>query len=65
MAAGTPSVVPTMARVNGKMKTSRMMNGSERIMFTAQPSTPAILGCGRRPLGDRITSATPRTMPMT
>ena len=38
-AAGTPSVVPTMARVTGMRKSSRMMNGSERAMFTNQPST--------------------------
>ena len=43
----TPDVVPTSASVTGMMEMSKMMNGSERPMFTTQPSTALSTGMGR------------------
>lgn len=39
-AAVVPMAVPAIERVNGEMATSRMMNGSDRMMFTATFKMP-------------------------
>ena len=47
MTPRTPEVVPTRASVNGMIEMSRMMNGSDRPMFTTQPSTALSARMGR------------------
>ena len=47
IAASVPIDVPTKARVKGMIATTRMMNGTERVAFTASPSTLLIQGALR------------------
>ena len=65
MAPGTPSEVPTISRVSGMMATSRMMNGTERTMFTIQPSTVLSGAFGRMPFFAEVMSSTPIGRPIT
>ncbi len=65
IAPGTPSEVPTMRRVSGIRATSRMMNGTERTMFTIQPSTVLSGAFGRMPFFAEVMSSTPTGRPIT
>ena len=65
MAPGTPSEVPTISRVSGMMATRRMMNGTERTMFTIQPSTVLSGAFGRMPFFADVMSSTPTGRPIT
>src|ERR1700722_6246068 len=63
IAAAVPIDVPTMRRVNGIRATRRMMNGSERKLFTIAPTIRLSQRLSHRPPGDVPTRMSPSGSP--
>jgi hypothetical protein len=60
-----PIVVPTIARVNGRMATNRIINGTERKKFIIKPRTLFKTGIRKTPFSSVTQSNTPRGKPKT
>ncbi len=65
MAAVVPMEVPTIARVKGIIATIKIMNGSERPIFTTAESMRLITLFGHKWSGSVTTKMTPRGKPNT